>query len=854
VRLLVALGVAIASPASASTIHGLVFDDVNGDGLPQPGEPGIANAVVATGAKLFTTTDATGQYDLDLGPALGNWIVWVRVPDGFRPGPVWGRWSGSGDIDLALHRLATPVTGPVTFVAASDTHIPHAQEFVTGADLAFAAASAVAVDPAPAFFTVLGDITQGNQDAEFKLVDAALEGLGVPWIPVPGNHDWYDGGAAWFAHYGPDNYSFDIADTHFVVWNMAMSETDIRAYLGAELQRVASTMTIVALTHAPPSEAVVVALRELGVDYVLTGHAHSNRVVDHRGLIELNTQPMLMGGLDFTPAGYRVITIDHGRLASLHRSTVEEPVLSIMSPARGQCVPAQHAALIVAAELDAGSSMLEARVDCATPIALRAAGGWSWRADLPPMQPGPHTIVVDATAQSGAGATATITFEVCEPGPPPLPGGAWPQVGGNATHTGLAAQEITPPLVTRWTATVGGHIVTAPPVISRGVVYVAVSDLADGSSGGIVALDLLTGTQRWRLPTQVQVRGGVAVVGDTVVATQIDGITLGLDATTGATRWRYELSSDLPAQAGALFSPPAVDQGDVLVGQQRALSVLAGASGAPLWSTDPVPEGRDSQSAAALAIGDGIVVGTFNRALGGLIAWDRVTGKQLWSRQDGDTVGINASPVIADDMIFIVNAADRVTAYDLLGQVRWRADLDAKGFEWGNATIGTPAYANGVLVVPTLYRHLVALDALTGAELWRHAGTPTPLRTTHYRGSGQTGFAASPIITGDLVWAADTAGQLTALELRSGSVVWQTQLGVPVLAGLAASGDWLIAASYDGTVRALIPTPIERATPAPVSCDEPPLPNAGCCESTSSPASALVLMVIVVVALRRRRS
>ena len=57
----------------------------------------------------------------------------------------------------------------------------------------------------------------------------------MPYVPVPGNHDWYDGGATWFAHYGPDNYSFDIASMHFVVWNMAMTETEIRDYLGAEL-------------------------------------------------------------------------------------------------------------------------------------------------------------------------------------------------------------------------------------------------------------------------------------------------------------------------------------------------------------------------------------------------------------------------------------------------------------------------------------------------------------------------------------------------------------------------------------------------------------------------------------------
>src|SRR6185503_2267705 len=65
----VALGVAIASPVSAATIHGLVYDDTNGDGAPTAGEPGIANAVVALGVKTFVVTDASGQFDIDAGTA-----------------------------------------------------------------------------------------------------------------------------------------------------------------------------------------------------------------------------------------------------------------------------------------------------------------------------------------------------------------------------------------------------------------------------------------------------------------------------------------------------------------------------------------------------------------------------------------------------------------------------------------------------------------------------------------------------------------------------------------------------------------------------------------------------------------
>ncbi|MGE5181785.1 MAG: PQQ-binding-like beta-propeller repeat protein, partial [Acidobacteriota bacterium] len=221
--------------------------------------------------------------------------------------------------------------------------------------------------------------------------------------------------------------------------------------------------------------------------------------------------------------------------------------------------------------------------------------------------------------------------------------------------------------------------------------------------------------------------------------------------------------------------------------------------------------------------------------------------------EDVDIVAINATPVIANDSVFVVTGADQVLALDLqTGSVRWRAQLDAAGFAWGNATIGTPAYAHGILLVPTLYRDVVALDATTGVELWRQAATPGPLRATHYRGAHEAGFEASPVITGGIAWTADTSGELVARDLRTGDLLWSTELGVPVLAGLATSGDYLVVASYDGTVRALAPGAPREVDAQAATCSEPAAPasGGGCCDSGGG-ASGL-LLVVVWATLRRR--
>jgi len=107
-------------------------------------------------------------------------------------------------------------------------------------------------------------------------------------------------------------------------------------------------------------------------------------------------------------------------------------------------------------------------------------------------------------------------------------------------------------------------------------------------------------------------------------------------------------------------------------------------------------------------------------------AWDRVTGNLLWRIDNGLAIAINASPMIADHTAFVANGSTVVFAADVLtGSVRWQVKLDGDGFDWGNATVGAPAYANGIVIVPTLYADLVALDAATGAELWRHRGKPS---------------------------------------------------------------------------------------------------------------------------------
>ena len=73
-----ALFALIASPLHAQrTVHGVVFDEANGQGIP---------GVVVSNQMDVVTTDAAGRYRL---PADNHTIVFVSVPTDWRTAGSW---------------------------------------------------------------------------------------------------------------------------------------------------------------------------------------------------------------------------------------------------------------------------------------------------------------------------------------------------------------------------------------------------------------------------------------------------------------------------------------------------------------------------------------------------------------------------------------------------------------------------------------------------------------------------------------------------------------------------------------------------------------------------------------------
>ena len=210
-------------------------------------------------------------------------------------------------------------------------------------------------------------------------------------------------------------------------------------------------------------------------------------------------------------------------------------------------------------------------------------------------------------------------------------------------------------------------------------------------------------------------------------------------------------------------------------------------------------------------------------------AWSRKIGKG--SSAKGRIV---AAPIIANNVIYAVDAANRISAMDAnTGERIWdtKITVDAigktrtggtsieerirrpfslfgdKGGRDTEAIGGGLAYDGGHIYAASGYGYMIKLDAQTGAEVWRKQ-TRTPLHSAPavangrvfsvsddneifafdaatgdvlwtYQGIIETArmlTSPSPAVVDDVVLAPFASGELVALRAQNGGVLWQDAL------------------------------------------------------------------------------
>ena len=214
------------------------------------------------------------------------------------------------------------------------------------------------------------------------------------------------------------------------------------------------------------------------------------------------------------------------------------------------------------------------------------------------------------------------------------------------------------------------YIASSPVVVGQGVVIGA-------PDGGVYALDLISGKQRWRARTNGRVRATPAVVDGLVVVGSFDGRVYALDLETGVERWVHKT------------------EGDTLDSAK--------------WGFDR----RAIQGSAAISDGT-VYVGSRDS---GLYAIDLATGHRRW-RFSHRGSWVLAAPSVRDGKVFVGSSDGHFfQAVDSSGKELWRLPTDAN-------MLGSPLLIGNTLLAGTYPRdtpngELLAMDAATGQVRWR---------------------------------------------------------------------------------------------------------------------------------------
>ncbi len=768
---LVALGLA----TSAARAHaGVVFDDRDGDGSQDPDEPGRAGVRVVVG-DAATVTDASGQFSLAAAPGT---IVWARTPADARSVPSWTVVPVSGEPRLAL--TPAPPTGPLTFAVAADSHhdlMPDDGWDDAALDRALAQVAAAA--PGARFLALLGDLSQSAFADELAEVASQARAAGLPLVPVPGNHDWYDLGVAYAAHFGPDQYSLDVPGARVLVWNGNLDDAAIEAFVARELAD-APMVPVIALGHQSPSDELAAAMARLGVDALLTGHWHAAREL-RRGptLREWGLPPLTMGGVDGSAAGFGIAALGATGLTLRREATTVEPTLAVASG----CVRGE---VIIDARAVGAMPSVTGRLDCGPPVHATRLRGGAFALRLPPgVRAGPHRL--ELRRDDDPATAAIVRVDVCgdEPG---------------------------------WSLDLGGPLAAAP---ARAGELVVVGTGSPGEAGAqLVAVELPTGAVRWRRPVAAVVRGTAAIGADLAVVLRDDGVVEAVALADGAPRWTYALTDGLARNAASAWAAPTIAGDQVLVAVQGRVVALALATGVPRFVLEAPVAYPWLGSRAAIAVHGDVAVVVRNRSAG-LWAIDARTGASRWLVDGPGTIAIDGTPTFAtvagEDRVITIDAAGAVVARDLAtGAPRWQVAVVGGGFEWGYVA-PAPALVDGDhVVVGTRWGDLVALRLADGAEVYRVTSTaPAPTNTAPYR-PRTFGFPGGAVRAGDDLMAIDAAGTLHQLDPTSGATRGRWPLGAEVRDAPLRTPVGLVVATVDGVLRLLPPAapPPDLAPPA----------------------------------------
>lgn len=685
-----------------------------GEGISSPGITGavtdgrgrpLSGIAVSDGLRV-TRTDGAGAFRFPRdagadGDRRGSGFVTVTVP-GDRTTDQWFLPADhDGELTFVLDPVGDPDAAalPYRFAHLTDLHIGDAGMYPPPAEIGDAGILAqllrtIGEEHRVASFAITGDLTDCGADDQYMELRRGLRHSPCPVRTVPGNHDHMAGNryhptvsrtgyaihtgdpSAYEKWMGPRWYSFDVPGLHVVCMDWLTDELDLdsgtqRAWLAEDLAAwdagEPGQRPWILLYHDQPTRDLLG-----GAPYpplaTFSGHRHTDRIIEVDGVLHVNTPPAMFGGVDHTPASYRIVEWDGERI---HVTTARSfppadagggdwgnDVVPIwertpaMTGFRAVSVTETETGIVVASRSTTGP---DGRLSCLDPV----TGQVNWEVSL----------------------------------------GAWPAL--DAPPSGTDAET--------------AYVVVG--LVDGSVVAV------DQATGAIAwKFSSTDPMRRFSLHSP-------AIAGDTVIAGDVSD-TVGVAVGDGHLRWRRRDLADY--QIFITMAAAAPRGGHVAVGSFPApdhISVLDAATGETLGpcgvAAGSAAMGESPFDAASLPVATPVWAGPTSLivpALAGTACLNPFNGAVAWARQ-GRQPWSAASPVRVPSGVVITDPSGEVALLDAeTGEVRWARSVAGTPLlscgtyrRTPEPLHATPAVDEDLLLVPTLCASVVVIDVETGA-------------------------------------------------------------------------------------------------------------------------------------------
>jgi outer membrane protein assembly factor BamB len=255
---------------------------------------------------------------------------------------------------------------------------------------------------------------------------------------------------------------------------------------------------------------------------------------------------------------------------------------------------------------------------------------------------------------------------------------------------------------------------------------------------------------------------------------------VGIDAGTGARLWSRQIRAAPAPPPTTLLAADGV----LYVSETDSVMAVDGATGRTIWSMHP-----DSQAVAVPAV-DATGLYTGQRGIAAVYALERSNGILRWKQNvvPGNQFGAFIHGVaVSGDTVYaavevwldlngvsskgVLVALDRMSGMEL-----WRYETPGtKDF-----FLGAPIVTSTKVIVNDAYAGpLIAVDKRTHAEVWR----------------SDAGGSSRAVVIGSMVFTAGHDTKVRAIDLETGTVKWQASSGSSAF-GLGACGNSVFVSAF----------------------------------------------------------